>query len=458
MFRPAHLGVAAGMMCLAGAAGGASAQAPDAQPCRVQIVSVGDTGRRVEAGGQTSYYAGGGVRLRCLGQNVTMQSDSVVAYASGDVDFIGRMRYRDSTMSVDADRVTYRKTGERWEARGNVLSRSATSGSTIRGPSVDYLRRASGVRDTFEVFAAGRPHVDYFARDSAGERREPYVIVADRLHALGEDRLWGGGRVTIDRSDIAARADSIRFDTGAGNDGTLIGHPSFRGLGADSFTVTGTRIDFALAGRQVRSVRAGDHAHAIKGEWDLVADTIVIGVAEHKVERMFAWGRTARPKAVGKRYEVRGDSLAFDTPKQVLSEARAFGSAWVGGAVDSATGNRDWMQADTIVATFAQRDSAGAHRTALDVVRARHDARSFHEAKSDRPGRAPSLSYVRGDAITLTMKRQGEEGVERVDVQGRADGVQLEPETASRSPAGRVPAGRTPAAAPPVAPPVAPRR
>jgi hypothetical protein len=438
-------------LCLAGIPAWAAAQTPDAQPCRVQIVSVGDTGRRVEAGGQTSYYAGGGVRLRCLGQNVTMQSDSVVAFASGDVEFIGRMRYRDSTMSVDADRVMYRKAGERWEARGNVVSRSVTSGSTIRGPSVDYLRRASGVRDTFEVFAAGRPHVDYFARDSASERREPYVILADRLHALGEDRLWGGGRVTIDRSDIAARADSMRFDTGAGNDGTLIGHPSFRGLGSDSFTVTGTRIDFALAGRQVRSVRAGDHAHAIKGEWDLVADTIVIGVAEHKVERMFAWGHTARPKAVGKRYEVRGDSLAFDTPKQVLTEARAFGSAWVGGAVDSATGNRDWMQGDTIVASFAQRDaqrdSASSVRTALDVVRARHDARSFHEAKSDRPGRAPSLSYVRGDVIILTMKRQGPEGVERVDVQGRADGVQLEPETATR-PAAR-PAVRPAPAAPP---------
>ncbi|MGE5092392.1 MAG: hypothetical protein ACM3OH_09500 [Bacillota bacterium] len=409
----------------------AGAQTPDTQRCRVQIVSVGDTGRSVQAGGQTSYYAGGGVRLKCLGQNITMASDSVVAYPGGDVEFIGRMRYRDSTVAVDADRVTYRKGEERWEARGAVVSRSLTSGSTIRGPAVDYLRRVVGVRDTFEVLATGRPHVDYFARDSAGERREPYVIVADRLHAVGEDRMWGGGRVTIDRSDIAARSDSLRLDTGAGNDGTLIGKPVFSGLGTDSFTVSGTRIDFALSGRQVRSVRAGDHAHAIKGEWDLVADTILIGVAEHKVERMFAWGRTTRPKAVGKRYEVRGDSLAFDLPRQVLTEARAFGSAWVGGAVDSATGNRDWMQADTIVAAFAKRDSAGASRTALDVVRAHHDARSFHSAKSDRPGRPPSLSYVRGDTITLTMKKSGEEGVERVDVHGHADGVQLEPQSAS---------------------------
>ena len=439
--RPSRVGALGALAALAALALPTGARAQDTRRCRVQIVSVGDTGRSVQVGGETSYYAGGGVRLKCLGQNITMASDSVVAYASGDVEFIGRMRYRDSTVAVDADRVTYRKTAERWEARGAVVSRSLTSGSTIRGPAVDYLRRVAGVRDTFEVLATGRPHVDYFARDSAGERREPYVIVADRLHALGEDRMWGGGRVTIDRSDLAARADSLRLDTGAGNDGTLIGHPVFTGLGADSFTVNGTRIDFALSGRQVRSVRAGDHAHAIKGEWDLVADTILIAVAQHKVEQMFAWGTGTRPKAVGKRYEVRGDSLAFDTPQQVLTEARAFGGAWVGGAVDSATGNRDWMQADTIVATFARRDSAGTARTALDVVRATHDARSFHEAKSDRPGRPPSLSYVRGDTITLTMRKSGEEGVERVDVHGHADGVQLEPQSAS---AARPPAASRP--------------
>ncbi len=411
-----------------------SGQTPDAQPCRVQIISVGDTGRRVDAAGSTSYFAGGGVRLKCLGQNVTMASDSVVAYASGDVEFIGRMRYRDSTVSVDADRVTYRKVAERWEARGNVVSRSLTSGSTIRGPSVDYLRRVSGVRDTFEVLASGRPHVDYFARDSAGEKREPYVIVADRLHALGEDRVWGGGRVTIDRSDIAARSDSIRLDTGKANDGTLVGRPVFRGLGADSFSVSGTRIDFQLAGRQVRSVRAEEHAHAIKGEWDLVADTIRVAVEQHKVEQMFAWGRTTRPVATGKRYEVRGDSLAFDTPKQLLTEARVFGRGWVGGAVDSVTRNRDWLEADTIVAAFVQRDSSGTTRTALDVVRARHSARSLHQERSDKPGRAPSLSYVRGDAITMTMKKSGAEAVERVDVRGHADGVQIEPQTASTAP------------------------
>ena len=49
-----------------------------------------------------------------------MQSDSVAAYGGNVVQFIGHVKYRDSTLTMDADRGTYYKSGERWEARGNV--------------------------------------------------------------------------------------------------------------------------------------------------------------------------------------------------------------------------------------------------------------------------------------------------------------------------------------------------
>ena len=121
--------------------------------------------------------------------------------------------------------------------------------------------------------------------------------------------------------------------------------------------------------------------------------------------------------------------------RQQLTEARVFGDGWVGGEVDSVSRNRDWISADTIVAAFAQRDSAGKARTSLSTMNARHRARSFHVAKSDQPGKRPSLSYVRGDTITVTMKRTGAEAVERVDVRGHADGVQLEEGSGAAAPA-----------------------
>ena len=181
-----------------------------------------------------------------------MQSDSVAAYGGNVVQFIGRVKYRDSTLTMDADRGTYYKNGERWEARGNVTTKNLTTGSTLTGPSLDYFRVVKGVRDTLEMYATGRPTIQYFPTDSGGKAAEPYVIVGDRVRFKGDDRIWAGGKVTIDRSDFAARSDSLRLDTGAGSDGTLIGgRPVLRGLGADSFSITGNRIDLTLDQREL---------------------------------------------------------------------------------------------------------------------------------------------------------------------------------------------------------------
>ena len=51
----------------------------------------------------TNYFAGGNVRLSCRGTQITMQSDSVAAYGGNVVQFIGHVKYRDSTLTMDAD-------------------------------------------------------------------------------------------------------------------------------------------------------------------------------------------------------------------------------------------------------------------------------------------------------------------------------------------------------------------
>ena len=177
----------------------------------------------VETPKGTNYFAGGNVRLSCRGTKITMQSDSVAAYGGNVVQFIGRVKYRDSTLTMDASRGTYYKNRELWEARGNVTTRNLTTGSTLTGPSLDYYRVVKGVRDTLEMYATGRPKIQYFPTDSGGKAAEPYVIVGDRVRFKGDDRIVAGGKVTVDRSDFASRSDSLRLDTGAGSDGTLIG-------------------------------------------------------------------------------------------------------------------------------------------------------------------------------------------------------------------------------------------
>jgi hypothetical protein len=353
----------------------------------------------------------------------------VAAYGGNVVQFIGRVKYRDSTLTMDADRGTYHKNRERWEARGNVTTQNLSTGSTLTGPALDYLRVVKGVRDTLEMYATGRPRIQYFPTDSGGQSAEPYVIVGDRVRFKGDDRIFAGGKVTVDRSDFTSRSDSLRLDTGAGSDGTLIGgRPVLRGLGPDSFSITGNRIDLQLDQRDLTYLLAKGNSQAVSREWDLVADTIALDINQRKLEQTLAWGAAVRPSATSESYAMKADSLALDTPGQKLQEVRGYGKAWLGGTVYSPTRDRDWMRGDTIVARFASRDSAGAERAVLSRIDARLGAQSYHIEPNQRLPARPSINYARGDAITVTMKDGATDGggVDRVDIRGQVDGIQLE--------------------------------
>ena len=388
---------------------------------------VGHLVQRDNRDGTLDFYGNGGVKLRCQGTAVRMAADSVAVLRNAlTTYFVGHVRYTDSTVEMTADRGTYYKTGERWEARGNVVTRNLETNSTLTGPSLDYLRAIPGQRDTVEMYAVARPRIDYIPLDSAGRALEPYVIFGDRVRFRGNDRIFAGGRVTVDRSDFAARGDSLRLDTGAGQDGALVGGARMEGKGTDPYSLTGRRILLRLAQGQLSGVRAVIGGHAVTTEWDLVADTIDLGIAKGHLVQTLAWGDSVRPHGVNPEREIRADSLAIDTPEQVPTEARLFGTGWVGAKPDSGTGERDWLEGDTVVATFAKADS-GPARNILRSVSARGRARSYYRvADAKRPG-PPSISYVRGDAIALRMRASGSNEVERVDVRGQVDGVQLEP-------------------------------
>ncbi|HEX5963241.1 MAG TPA: hypothetical protein VFY42_05920 [Gemmatimonadales bacterium] len=403
--------------------------------CVFQIDNVDRQGSVNETKTGTNYFAGGNVRLSCRGQQLTMQSDSVAAYGGEVVKFIGNVKYRDSTLTMDADRGTYYKNGEKWEARGRVITKNLKNGSTLTGPALDYFRVVKGVRDTMEMFSTGRPRIEYTSAAPGARPAEPYIIVADRVRLKGSDRLWGGGRVTINRSDFAAKGDSLRLDTGKGSDGTLIGgNPVMRGLDRDSFNLTGRRLDLRLDQRELTYVTAKGAGHAISKEWDLVADTIGLDLNNRKLEQTLAWGDSIRPNATSPAYAMRADSLALDTPGQQLKEVRGFGGAWLGGTIDSVSKQRDWIRGDTVVANFVQRDSAGTPRAALSRIVARKGAQSYHLDPNAKYPDRPSINYARGDVIVMTMSPAERGGVDRVDIRGQVDGIQLEASDASAKP------------------------
>jgi hypothetical protein len=310
---------------------------------------------------------------------------------------------------------------------------------------------ARGIRDTSEMYATTRPTIEYRATPDSGE---PYLIVADRVRIKGDDRVWAGGTVTIDRSDFAAQGDSMMRDESAGF-AVLVGRPAVQGKGARSYTLVGRRIEFAEHAREVNRIRALGRGRATGADWRLTADTIHLVVDRRKLQQVFAWGDSSRPNAVSTQHTIQADSLALDLPDEVLTEARGFRDARSTSKRDStAAAEQNWIAGDTITAHWAQvPDTAGTKRTALDRLVAQGAARAFTHLHGERDSTAaPSLNYSRGARIEIVFKG---DRIDRVFVTGRADGVQLEP--LPPPPQDSAPASSQPAAKPAPKPVAKPR-
>jgi hypothetical protein len=158
-----------------------------------------------------------------------------------------------------------------------------------------------------------------------------------------------------------------------------------------------------------------------------VADTIALDINARILEQTLAWGATTRPHAISTTYEITADSLALDTPEKVLTEARAFGTAWVASGEDTTSGSRDWLRGDTVTARFAKVESEGKPKTVVRRVEAWTDASSYYQVIDKSNPTTPSLNYARGNRIVVLMKDGSEGGVERVEIQGKVDGIQLQP-------------------------------
>ena len=405
------------------------------RPCVIQIDSIGHNYQEATVRpGEKNYFAGGGVLARCQGTGSMLSADSVALFAGvGRFDMVGQrtpVHIRDTAITLDATTAAYFLRQERLEAHKNVVAVNRKTGSVLRGPNLTYYRAVKGVRDTLEMYASGRPTIEYHSADSGGG--EPYVIVADRVRFKGNDRMWGGGQVTIDRSDFAARGDSMQLDQTSGF-AVLVGKPRVQGKGPRPYALTGTRIELGLQGQEIRLVKALGDGVATGADWRLTADTIHLHLDRKKLQQAFAWGPkdSVHARAVSTRNTIVSDSLALDLPDEVLTEARAFGHAHSTSTKESpkrdstATGDADWFAGDSLTARWTQvPDSAGTPRTKLNRVIARGSARSFTHLAGQHDSAGPSLNYSRGKVIDCILKG---DKVDRCTVTGQANGVQLEP-------------------------------
>lgn len=374
---------------------------------------------RSQAGGRRSFWSGG-VWARCVGQTTTMYADSVAWFGDlNRMDFVGNVRFRDSTVNLDANRANYYPGEERIEAFENVFLLSRVTGSTLSGPRLTYWR-ATTFRPQSELFSTGRPTVEY--RTPSDTAAEPYVIIGHRVRLRGQSTAWAGGDVTIRRSTIDAKGDSASLDVGR-DEGALIGDAEASG-GAEGtgYRISGRRIDFRLQDGSLTWVQARGTAGAQSSDWRVVGDTIEFQLANDLIQAGSAWGDSTLPQAVSVSQKIQADSLAIDAPDQALTEVRGYGRARAT-AIDSLMARSDWMSGDTVVARFDSTASGDRHLSRLE---AHSNAHAFYHVynQADR-ARPPAINYSRGRHITALFKP--DQALDRVDIVDAADGVYLEP-------------------------------
>jgi hypothetical protein len=447
----ARSAVAIGVALVAlGGASAASAQQPPAPPtpkpapkpaqqrqptdrrCQLVIERVDRQGVRTEPSPNVeNLFAGGNVHVRCRGQNIHIYSDSLASYGGRVIQFIGKVRYRDSSTALDADFGTYFKDGEHFDAQGNVNHTDLKSGSTIVGPRVDYYRAIPRYRPETEVRGFSRPTIKFVVKDSLQRPTDPYVIVGNTVQIVGSDQIRAGGMVTIDRFDLTGRADSLWIDSGRLERGQMLNNAEIHGIGVDTFDLVGKDIDLTLRKKELTGLKARVKAKATSKDVVLDADSIQVTLANRQVEQIRAWGKDIRPKAVSGDYLVLGDSLVIETPNRQLSSVQAYGGGWAGFRPDSGATRKDWISGKTVVAQFTERDSAGVKTNAIKELQADEGAKSYYEMAPEKPNTKGSINYTRADHITVTMRVTADSNtVERVDARGNVDGVHLQPSTA----------------------------
>lgn len=419
--------------------------------------------RTEQGAGNENIYLGGNVRFKCQGQNVRVGADSVESINGDVVRFITRAYYRDADVSLRADTLTYYKQGERLEARGSVHVLTTRDSSTLDGPYLDYLRAVKGIRDSAETVAMQRPTLKVTpkrAKSDTSANKGPYTIVADLLRGFGSSRLSGRGNVTVDRSDLSGKGDSLLYITGAAGRTILTGAPArWKRTGTDSFTVTGKDIRLGLTDEVLDDLRAYGDGDVRQDSTRVSGDSVALRFKAGKLEQTDAWGRAMQAHAKRAGYDITGDSVVIRTPGEQLQSILVRGRGSIQNPVDTTVilptpptdstadstatpkRDRDTLWGNRIEAQFTQVDSSGTLLTRLLHIEARGSARSLMTQQVQKNGKTtPTINYSRADTIRVTMKLFPGSGFDEVRMNGHVDGLQLE--TASLGKKAALPAKR----------------
>ena len=403
--------------------------------------------------GAITAFVSGPVTVRC-GDAVMTGDSAVWRQAQEQALMVGRVRYRDTTRTLESERLTFFGSRDAAVAEGSVRLVRLANGATLEGPRVTFTRTPfAGSRTT----ATGRPRMTLPSGQGATGGVEPSVVDADVAEFVGEEEAFAKGDVVLERRDLEATADSARFSESAGR-AVLYGDPVVDGEG---YRLDGDSIVAGFELGDLRTIHSFGDATAKGERYELRADQIRARLAGDEVETIWAFG-DGRSLAASAEFVLAGDSIVFAFLEGRADSVTAVGTASAvqvatavaeppdstavaeppdstavraAGIDTAAVGERprragleepelstavgaNWIAGDTVRARFAP-STAGATEPAgatgadgedveLEILTATGDARSFYAAVRDtaRSGE-PSRNYLLGSRIEIRF-RDGE--------------------------------------------------
>lgn len=379
---------------------------------------------RIQRGGAYVYYIGGGMLWRC--GNAEMVADSAVRYeAARRIEMMGEVDYRDTIRTLSSDFLTYYERPDLVIATGDVRLTRTSTGSTLEGPRVEFLRAVSGREEL--TTATGRPHLTLYP--TAEYEGAPFDVDADVAELAGEEMARARGDVVIRRPDLLARADSAVFDIAEGG-GVLYGSPEVEGRG---FRLSGDTIRLRFQEEELREVWARGRAFAAGESFEVVAEQVRARIEAEKAREVWAYGGD-RSIAISASYRVYGDSLRF-----ALSEGRIDTVVAVGEAIAEEEAATEGDAGAEGVAGLAVGDTmAAAEREQEEAVPPR-DTAAVRRVERSRPGAIPAptlglggtASWMTGDTLVADFEAAAPDSLA-----GGEPGADRPPRAEEREPAG----------------------
>jgi len=364
-------------------------------------------GRQVERAdpdnpGAITAFVSGPVTVTC-GDAVMTGDSAVWRQAQEQALMVGRVRYRDTTRTLDSERLTFFGARDAAVAEGNVRLVRLANRATLEGPRVTFTRTPfAGARTT----ATGRPRMTLPSGRGETGQVEPSVIDADVAEFVGEEEAFAKGAVVLERRDLRATADSARFSEAAGR-AILYGDPVVDGEG---YRLVGDSIVAGFELGDLRTIHSYGDATAEGEKYELRADQIRARLSGDEVETIWAFGE-GRSLASSAEFVLAGDSIVFAFVDGRADSVTAVGDASAVQVAALGEGARAGGGEDTVAAvpedsvTAVSGDTLAAVAAEEDSTFAGTDSAAV-AARPRRPGlEEPGLStavgsnWISGDPV-----------------------------------------------------------